>query len=219
MIRFFDILFSFFAIIAFLPIFIPVGVLLFCTGEHKVFYRQNRVGFKGVSFSLLKFATMLENSPNLPGGDITMGDDPRVLPVGKFLRKSKINELPQIFNILLGDMSFVGPRPLTPKNFNYYNKESQQTIITVKPGLTGIGSLVFRDEESIIQNSSKISIDCYKEDISPYKAVLEKWYVENACIPMYFIIILLTIVLVFFPSSKILYKIFKNLPETDNKLI
>ena len=120
MIRFFDLFFSLIAIIAFSLPLLPLAFLLLCTGEHKIFYRQKRVGFNGASFNLLKFATMLENSPNLPGGDITSGNDPRVLPLGKFLRKTKINELPQIVNILLGDISFVGPRPLTPNNFSFY---------------------------------------------------------------------------------------------------
>ena len=130
-----------------------MAFLLLCTGEHKIFYRQKRVGLNGVSFNLLKFATMLVNSPNLPGGDITSGNDPRVLPIGKFLRKTKLNELPQLVNVILGDISLVGPRPLTPNNFSFYDKKTQEIIKKVKPGLTGIGSIVFRDEESIIQNS------------------------------------------------------------------
>ena len=83
-------------------------------------------------FNLLKFATMLEDSPNLPGGDITSGNDPRVLPVGKFLRKTKINELPQLINILVGEISVIGPRPLTPKNFEMYNGDVQEMIDALK---------------------------------------------------------------------------------------
>jgi lipopolysaccharide/colanic/teichoic acid biosynthesis glycosyltransferase len=193
MIRLFDLLFSSTAIILLSPLLLPLAFLLLSTGEHKIFYRQKRVGTNGVSFNILKFATMLEDSPNLPGGDITSGNDPRVLPVGIFLRKTKINELPQLFNILLGDISIVGPRPLTPNNFSFYDKKIQEIIMKVKPGLTGIGSIVFRDEESIIQNSQKNPVDCYKEDISPYKGQLESWFIENQGLATYFILIFLTL--------------------------
>ena len=161
---------------------------------------------------------MLENSPNLPGGDITSGNDPRVLPLGKFLRKTKLNELPQLVNIILGDISLVGPRPLTPNNFSFYDKKTQEIIKKVKPGLTGIGSIVFRDEESIIQNSPKKPIDFYKEDISPYKGRLESWSIEKKSLANYFILIFLTANSVLFPSSKLVWKIFKDLPQPSNDL-
>ena len=145
MIRFFDILFSLLGILVLCPLLTPIAFLLLLTGEHKIFYNQLRIGKCRKSFGLLKFATMLEDSPNLEGGDITSGDDPRVLPVGKFLRKTKINELPQLLNIFIGDISIVGPRPLTPRNFLYYDNETQDAIKKIKPGLTGVGSIVFRD--------------------------------------------------------------------------
>lgn len=200
------------------PLLLPMTFLLLCTGEHKILYRQKRVGLNGVTFNLLKFATMLENSPNLPGGDITSGNDPRVLPLGKFLRKTKLNELPQLVNIILGDISLVGPRPLTPNNFSFYDKKTQEIIKKVRPGLTGIGSIVFRDEEYIIQNSPKKPIDCYKEDISPYKGRLESWFIEKKSLAIYFIIIFLTANSVLFPTSKLVWKIFKDLPYPSNDL-
>ena len=218
MIRFFDLLFSSTAIILLFPLLLPMAFLLLFSGEHKILYRQKRVGLNGVMFNLLKFATMLENSPNLPGGDITSGNDPRVLPLGKFLRKTKLNELPQLINIILGDISLVGPRPLTPNNFSFYDKKTQEIIIKVRPGLTGIGSIVFRDEESIIQNSPKKPIDCYKEDISPYKGRLESWFIEKKSLAIYFIIIFLTANSVLFPTSKLVWKIFKDLPYPNNDL-
>ena len=218
MIRFFDLFFSFTAIILLSPLLLPLALLLLCTGEHKIFYKQKRVGLNGVPFNLLKFATMLENSPNLPGGDITSGNDPRVLPLGKFLRKTKLNELPQLVNIILGDISIVGPRPLTPNNFSFYDKKTQEILKKVKPGLTGIGSIVFRDEESIIQNSPKNPIDFYKEDISPYKGRLESWFIEKQSPAIYFILIFLTANSVLFPSSKLVWKIFKDLPFPNNGL-
>lgn len=218
MIRFFDLFFSSIAIILLFPLLLPLALLLLCTGENKIFYRQKRVGLNGVPFNLLKFATMLENSPNLPGGDITSGNDPRVLPVGNFLRKTKLNEIPQLFNILLGDISIVGPRPLTPKNFSFYSHDIQYIIKKLKPGLTGIGSIVFRDEEAILANSPKKPIDCYKEDISPYKGELEKWFNKKQSVSIYFILIFLTINSVLFPSSKLVWKIFIDLPLPKNNL-
>lgn len=218
MTRIFDISFSLVSIIILSPLLLPLAFLLLLTGEHKILYRQKRVGLNGVSFNLLKFATMLEDSPNLPGGDITSGNDPRVLPVGKFLRKTKLNELPQLINVILGDISLVGPRPLTPNNFSFYDKKTQEIMKKVKPGLTGIGSIVFRDEESIIQNSPKKPIDCYKEDISPYKGRLESWFIEKKSLPLYFILIFLTANSVLFPTSKLVWKIFKDLPYPSNDL-
>ena len=219
MIRFFDLFFSSIAIILLSPLLLPLALLLLCTGENKIFYRQKRVGLNGVPFNLLKFATMLEDSPNLPGGDITSGNDPRVLPVGNILRKTKINEIPQLFNILLGDISVVGPRPLTPKNFSFYSYEIQCIIKKLKPGLTGIGSVVFRDEEKILANSPKKPIECYKEDISPYKGELEKWFNEKQSLFMYFTLIFLTMHSVLFPSSNLVWKIFTDLPLPKNNLI
>src|SRR5690606_26719993 len=109
---FFDIVFSFLALLLLSPLLIPIILLLKFTGEGEVFYLQKRMGFRNKEFYIWKFATMLKNSPNMGSGDVTTRNDPRVTPMGKFLRMSKINELPQLINILKGDMSFVGPRPL-----------------------------------------------------------------------------------------------------------
>ena len=218
MIRFFDLIFASIAIVLLSPLLIPIPILLLLTGEHKIFYKQTRVGRKGHLFSLLKFATMLENSPNLPGGDITSGNDPRVLPFGRFLRKTKINEMPQLFNVLLGDISIVGPRPLTPKNFSFYSDDIQDIIKKLRPGLTGIGSIVFRDEEAVLAKSHKQPVECYKEDISPYKGELEKWFYNNNSLITYFMIIFVTAHAVLFPKSRVVWKIFIDLPRPNNNL-
>ncbi len=200
------------------PLLIPIVIILSMTGEKEIFYRQSRIGKDGKIFYLLKFATMLKNSPALGTGDITVRNDPRVLPVGHFLRKTKINEIPQILNILKGDMSLVGPRPLTPTTFGYYDATTQQLIKQLKPGLTGIGSIVFRDEESILARSSKDSTSCYKEDIAPYKGELEKWYFKNQSLKIDFLIIVLTAWAILFPESRAHEKLFNDLPVPGSDL-
>ena len=152
--RFFDILFSLAALIFFLPLFIPIIIILKFTGEGEIFYLQERIGRNQVPFKIFKFVTMVKNSANMGTGTITMKNDPRILPVGSFLRKTKINELPQLLNILIGDISVIGPRPLTTETFNAYTIEDQRIISKVKPGLSGIGSIVFRGEEEIMQGAS-----------------------------------------------------------------
>lgn len=195
--RFFDILLSGFAIIILCPLLIPVIITLRLTGEGEVFFRQERLGKNKVRFGLLKFATMLKNSENIGAGTVTLKDDFRVLPFGKFLRKTKINELPQLFNIFAGHMSVIGPRPLHEKQFSFYSGADQEVISSVMPGLSGMGSIIFRDEEKILQDS--IDPDStYKQEITPRKAELERWFVENYSIFLYFKLILLTVIAVLF---------------------
>jgi lipopolysaccharide/colanic/teichoic acid biosynthesis glycosyltransferase len=196
--RFFDVFFSGFAIILLSPILLLVILILSITGEGEVFFQQTRVGKDKVKFQLLKFATMLKNSENIGAGTVTLKDDFRVLPFGKFLRKTKINELPQLFNIFIGHMSVIGPRPLHQKQFSFYSTEDQNVIASTMPGLSGVGSIIFRDEEKILQDSSNPD-KTYKELITPEKAKLETWYVENNSIILYFKLIFLTLVAVLFP--------------------
>lgn len=211
--RFFDIVFSMVAIIILLPVFIPVIILLLLTGEHEVFYKQDRVGYKNRIFKILKFATMLKNSPNIGDGDITKRGDPRITAVGKFLRQSKLNELPQVFNIFLGDMSFVGPRPLMKVGFDRYSDEMKGKVYNVIPGLTGIGSILFRDEELIITQSNLPPQECYRDIILPYKGALELWYQQHRSFYTDFMIIFLTAWYILFHNSKLVYKIFPSLPK------
>lgn len=207
--RCFDILFSSLAIIVFSPFLVLIIFILRFTGEGEVFFRQVRVGKDKVSFGLLKFATMLKASEGMGAGTVTLKDDFRVLPFGKFLRKTKLNELPQLFNIFLGDMSVIGPRPLHKKQFSFYSLDDQNIIASTKPGLSGVGSIIFRDEEKILLNSSDPDAT-YKKEITPKKAELEKWYVKNKSIGLYFKLIFLTVIAV--GSSDIdMKKFFKGL--------
>ena len=217
MTRLFDILFSSLAIIILFPFMIPIMIALKITAQHYVFYGQIRVGRYSKDFKLLKFATMLKDSPNLPGGLYTEVNDPRMLPMGKFLRKTKINELPQLLNIFIGQMSIVGYRPTVREHYEAYPYEAKQKIYHVRPGLTGIGSIVFRNEEEILQQfEDKKSF--HQNIIIPYKAMLESWYVDNKSIINYFKIIIITAFVVLKPNSSIWKKCFYNLPSSPPDL-
>ena len=213
--RFFDCFFSLIAILILTPLFLPIIIGLKLTGEGYIFYKQERVGYKKQKFLIWKFATMLKDSPNMKGGIITTLNDPRITPMGSFLRKTKINELPQLFNIFLGQMSIVGPRPVMKISFESYPKEIQKIIFNEKPGLTGIGSIIFRDEEELITNVKNEGKDVwrfYQEDIYPFKGKLEIWYQKNKSFFIDLKLIFLTIWIILYPNSKLYQKFFKDLP-------
>ena len=178
----------------------------------KSFIFKKRIGLNNKHFKVFKFATMLKNSENMGDGIYTSQGDKRILPFGHFLRKSKINELPQIFNIFFGTMSFVGPRPLIEETFNLYNSETKSKLFYLKPGLTGIGSVIFRNEEEILKKS-KIPLELfYSKFISPYKGNLEVWYSNKISFIVDLLIIVLTAWVIFFPNSKLPFIIFKDMP-------
>lgn len=206
-----DILIAAIALILLSPILILSIIILLFTGEHEVFYFQKRIGFKNRVFNICKFATMLKNSPYMGTGEITLRNDSRVTRFGKVLRITKLNELPQIFNVLAGDMSIVGPRPLMEVSFKQYPDEVQQQIYNVKPGMTGIGSLIFRDEEKLVSEAPDPRA-MYK-NIYLYKGELELWYQKNASLYTDVMIILLTALSILFPGNNWCGKIFKDLPE------
>jgi len=210
--RFCDLLLSIIALFILSPIFLPIIILLRFTGEGHIFYYQKRIGYKGKYFNIIKFATMLQNSPNIGTGLITLRNDPRLLPMGKFLRKTKINELPQIFNVIKGDMSIVGPRPLVDKTFNDYPENIRYKIYDSKPGITGIGSIIFRDEEYLLSNCKIPPQEYYEKVIAPYKGALEIWYNQHKSFFVDISIIFLTAWLIVFPKSNAAHTVFKNLP-------
>ena len=210
--RLIDIFFSFIAIIILFPLLLLTMLILRCSGEGEIFYVQKRIGYKGVQFGVLKFATMLKNSPNIGAGEITLKEDPRVLPIGRFLRKSKLNELPQLWNIFIGDMSIVGPRPMVQNTFQNYSETTRLKLNTVRPGLTGIGSIFFRNEEDYLREKADPS-KFYREHIIPYKSKLEVWFVENQSLSLYIKIIVVTAWVVIFPSSKVFDSAFRKLPK------
>ena len=212
--RIIDLIVSMISLIILTPIFIPIIFLLKLSAEGEVFYFQERIGLNNSRFKIWKFATMLKNSMNMGSGSITLKNDFRVTKIGAFLRKTKINELPQIINILKGDISLVGPRPLVDNTFLAYSKDVQAKIYNVKPGLTGIGSIIFRDEESIISNvKDENPHDFYKRVIAPYKAELEMWYQNNLSLYLDFQLIFITAWVIIFPQTKIYDKWFEYLPK------
>ena len=212
--RIIDILLATLALLILVPLFIPIVIVLLLTGEHKVFYSQTRVGYKNQNFKILKFATMLSNSANMGSGSLTLKNDPRVLPFGSFLRKTKINELPQILNIIIGDLSIVGPRPQMQVDFEKYSVEVQKKIYDVRPGLTGIGSIVFRDEESLISvvSENENPHDFYKRVIAPYKGELEIWYHSHRSVFLDSQLIFMTAWAIVSPETRLYEKWFKDLP-------
>ena len=215
--RIIDILLSTLALLILAPFFVPIVVILLLTGEHKVFYSQTRVGYKNQNFKILKFATMLSNSANMGSGSLTLKNDPRVLPFGSFLRKTKINELPQILNIIIGDLSIVGPRPQMQVDFEKYSDDVQGKIYNVRPGLTGIGSIIFRDEESLISLAAENENphDFYKRVIAPYKGELEIWYHSHRSVFLDSQLIFMTAWAIVAPETRLYEKWFKDLPKRN----
>lgn len=208
--RIIDLLIATLALIVLSPLLIPCILILRLTGEHEVFYFQRRVGFKNSHFNIWKFATMAKNSPNMGTGEITLRNDPRVTPFGKFLRLTKLNELPQIINVFKGDMSIVGPRPLMDVSFKLYPEQVQKLIYNSKPGMTGIGSLIFRDEEKIVSDAEDPKAMYAR--IYPYKGELELWYQKKASLYTDFMIIFLTAWSILFPNNQLTSRIFPDLP-------
>lgn len=215
--RLMDIFLSVCALFLFAPLLILITLALRLTGEGEIFFIQQRVGRGGKYFGLYKFATMLKNSPSLGTGTVTVKDDPRVLPLGKFLRKTKVNELPQLLNILLGDMSIVGPRPQTQRCFDGFPESSQSAIIKVRPGLSGIGSIIFRGEEEMMHLKKDPSC-FYDQVIMPYKGKLEEWYVANQGLETYVTSIVVTVWVVIFAGSQLPWNAFHNLPPPPKEL-
>lgn len=215
--RFFDVIFSGLALLVLSPLLVPIVLILMFSGEGEIFFFQERIGKDGKVFKLFKFATMLKDSPNIGTGTVTMKGDPRILPVGKFLRKTKINELPQLLNIFFGDMSVIGPRPLTSQTFSSYSTDTQEIVKKVRPGLSGVGSIIFRGEEEIMHGASA-SVDFYDNVIAPYKGSLEEWFVSNKGIYIYFLAIFITAWVVLSPNTQIHWKIFKDIPIPPDEL-
>ena len=209
--RVLDVLLSGFFMIVLPPLYVIVSVLLRCSGpgsgQQKVdiLFRQRRVGRAGAEFTLLKFTTMANESA--VAGDLTYGDDPRVLPVGRWLSALKIDELPQLWNTFRGEMSLVGPRPLTPRAFNCYAPRVQEIVKSMRPGVTGVGSLVFRNEDRILAQAPGDPKEYYDKVIIPLKGQLETWYFAHRSLHVDLLILACTLVAVPWPRSRLHLKL------------
>ena len=151
----------------------------------------------------------------MSGGLHTTRRDPRILPMGGFLRKTKLNELPQLINILKGDMSVIGPRPLVDKTFAPYPEHVKAQIYNSKPGLSGIGSIIFRDEEKLLTETTMDKSEYYAQFISPYKGELELWYQKHLSFKTDILLIFLTVWVILSPESQLPFKVFKDLPKRN----
>jgi lipopolysaccharide/colanic/teichoic acid biosynthesis glycosyltransferase len=189
MIRFFDILFSLIGLLLLSPLLIIVYILIVLESEGSGIYTQVRVGFNSNNFKLYKFRSMFTGSDK--NGVITIGsNDTRVTKIGRFIRKYKIDELPQLFNVLVGDMSIVGPRPEVPEYVKFYTNE-QIRVLGIKPGITDYASIEYANENEILG----LAIDphsTYVNEVLPKKIKLNFKYIDNKSLKEYFIIIVLT---------------------------
>jgi lipopolysaccharide/colanic/teichoic acid biosynthesis glycosyltransferase len=217
LIRLFDVVFSAIALVVFSPLLVLIMLLLKLSGEGEVFFLQARVGKNRETFKLYKFATMVKNSPNIGTGTVTLHKDPRILPLGGWLRHTKINELPQLINIFKGNMSVIGPRPQTQRCFDAFPVSAQKEIVKVRPGLSGVGSIIFRNEEQMMYINNDPG-KFYNGVVMPYKGRLEQWYVANQNIWSYFILMGLTVWVTLFPSSSITWRILKDVPQPPQEL-
>lgn len=189
MIRFFDILFSFLGLILLTPFFIIISLLILFTSKGGIFYTQRRVGKNNKDFTLFKFRTMRRDAEK--SGLLTVGEkDDRITKVGGFIRQHKIDELPQLFNVFIGNMSLVGPRPEVRKYVDLYN-DKQKHVLTVRPGITDYASIEYRDENAILAQFAHPEKH-YVEVIMPQKIRLNLRYIDNRSLKEYFKVLFLT---------------------------
>lgn len=190
MIRFFDILFSGLGLLVLSPLFLVLYVLIRLESKGGGFYSQERIGKDGVPFRLYKFRSMRKDADK--GGLITIGGhDPRITRTGYFIRKYKLDELPQLWNVFTGDMSLVGPRPEVAKYTDLYTEE-QRRVLSVRPGITDYASIEYVDENEILGKAEDPD-RAYVEQIMPAKIRLNMKYIENRSVREYFKIIFLTL--------------------------
>ena len=175
--RCFDIFFSLLGILFFLLLFLFVAIAIKCSSKGPVLFKQERVGKNGKTFKIWKFRSMVVDA-EAKGRQITTDGDNRITKVGKFIRKTKIDELPQLFNVLSGKMSFVGPRPEVPRYVALYTEE-QRKVLTVKPGITDLASIEYRNENDLLKEAEDPDKK-YIEEIMPAKLELNLKYIEKA---------------------------------------
>jgi len=175
--RIFDILASFFGLFFLSPFFLLIAILIKRDSAGPVFYRGARVGKNGREFGILKFRTMYEHPASYAGPCLTNSTDGRVTPFGRWLRDTKMNELPQLWNVLMGDMSLVGPRPEDPTIATQWPEEIRQEILSVRPGMTSPASVIYREEEGMLSSSNLM--EDYLKKVLPSKLRLDMLYLRR----------------------------------------
>ena len=210
--RLLDLTFALLGLIIAIPILIIAIFLLFFSGEKSPLFAQYRVGLSGELFLFYKLRTMRKIKKGEKNSSLTLADDKRITFLGKFLRATKIDELPQLFNVIYGDLSIVGPRALMPEIFNLYSLSERQQIATIRPGITGLGSIIFRNEQYILRKYNQPSEKTYKDEIAPVKASLELWYIDRMSFSLDLKILFTTLWLLLYSRSKIAYRLIKKLP-------
>ena len=195
------------------PLLIIISAWIKIKEGGDVLYFQKRMGYKNQPFYLWKYRTMIPDSTSKGSGALTLGNDPRITPSGRFLRAYKLDEIPQVMNVVKGDISIVGPRPVPIKNYEAYPENVKRRVYDSPPGITGIGSLIFRREGEILADCGEDPNVFYKNEIAPYKAALELWYHKNASLWMDFKIMLLTIWVVFNRNDQVIFNFFESIPQ------
>lgn len=175
--QFFDFITSFCGLILLSPIFVLTALWIKIDSKGPIFFRQERVGFQGVPFRIHKFRTMVSGAEKI-GKQISIVGDSRITTSGGFLRKYKLDELPQLIDVIVGEMSLVGPRPEVLKYIDYYSDDEKQDVLSVKPGITDNASIEFRDENDLLA-SSKDSESTYINEVLPKKIALYRKYVKE----------------------------------------
>uniref|UniRef100_UPI00100B613E sugar transferase n=1 Tax=Geomonas oryzae TaxID=2364273 RepID=UPI00100B613E len=188
--RLFDLFFALPALLVLMPIFVVIAFWIKLDSTGPVLFRQERVGLKGKIFQILKFRTMWVDAEG-KGRQITVGKDPRITRSGEFLRKSKLDELPQLFNVILGEMSLVGPRPEVPRYVALYSKKQRERILSVPPGITDFASIEFRDESTILARANDPEL-AYIREVMPIKLALCERYVAQRTLWVDLLLILRT---------------------------
>jgi lipopolysaccharide/colanic/teichoic acid biosynthesis glycosyltransferase len=211
--RIFDFTLALIGLIIISPAFLVISIVNKISAK-EVFFIQDRVGAGFKPFRMYKFATMVKNA-HIVGGTVTYNGDPRVTRLGAVLRNTKLNELPQLINVLKGDMSFVGPRPLPLKEIAIYDDSIAKRIYSIRPGITGLGSLFFFNEESLLSNDKYTAESFFKNIIVPQKVDLELWYIDNRTFLFDLKVMIATLSLMFIPSQFVLSYISKKLTDSN----
>ena len=212
--RIFDLAFGILTLVILTIPMLFIFIIIRLTSKGSGFHWSKRIGKNNIIFKMPKFRTMFVGSPDL-ATHLLADADSYISPIGRLLRATSFDEFPQLFSVLKGDMSFVGPRPLMSISFETYTKDVQKVIYNVKPGLTGIGSIVFRDEEQLMTEVKLKGEDTwafYSNKIYPFKGELELWYQKNRSFFVDLKLIVLTTWVILSPSSQTIYVWFKDLP-------